>query len=147
MSVVAFPRRGPRAARDWSNDELERLVALSRDAGPGASFAIGRTERGDPQFYLLGPAPEHECVLCVSRLGRCYVLEDGAGHLLGEVRSLDRFALETAGAALRGGRSFMARLTFAWVTLRLTVEEKLELILDESEELLARVTFQLVASV
>jgi hypothetical protein len=145
MSVVAFPGRGRRGASDWSSEELDRLIALSREAGPETSFAIGRTERGDPQFYLLGPAPAHACMLCVSRLGRCYVLEDGAGHLLGEVPSLDRFALEAARAALRGSRSFLARVTLILMTLRLTVEEKLEPILDESEELAARFALQLVA--
>jgi hypothetical protein len=147
MSVVAFSGRGPGAAGGWSNDELERLCALSRAAGLDTSFAIGKTERGDPQFYLLGPAPHHECMLCVSRLGQCYVLEDGAGRLLGEVQSLNTFALETAGAALRGGRSFVARLTLAWMTLRLTIEEKLEPIFDETEELLARLAVPLLASV
>jgi hypothetical protein len=147
MSVVAFPSRDNRAPGDWSRDELERLVALSREAGPGTSFAVGATEHGDPQFYLLGPAPDHECLLCVSRLGSCYVIEDGAGRVLGEAPSLNRFAIEAARAALRGGRSFVARATVAWMTLRLTIEEKLEPILDESEELLARIAVQAAALV
>jgi hypothetical protein len=54
------------------------------------------TERGGPQFYLLGPAPEHDCALCVSRLAQGYVLEDGIGRLIGEALALDRFAGEAA---------------------------------------------------
>ena len=147
MSVVAFPNRDQRAPSDWSSDELECLVALSREAGPGTSFAIGATEHGDPQFYLLGPAPDHDCMLCVSRLGGRYVVEDGTGRVLGEAPSLNRFALEAARAALSGGRSFVARATVAWMTLRLTIEEKLEPILEESEELLARIAVQAAALV
>jgi len=32
--------------------------------------------------------------------------------------SLDRFAVDAARAALRGGRSFIARVTLAWCTKR-----------------------------
>jgi hypothetical protein len=140
MSIVEFPQRGA-----WSSEELRALIALFRPADEG--FALGATERADPQFYLLGPAPEHECVLCVSRLGPTYVLEDGAGRVLGEATALDRFATEAARAAMRRGRSFVARVTFAWLTIRLTIEEKLEPILEETEELLARFAPQFAALV
>ena len=140
MSIVEFPQRGA-----WSAEELRALIALFRPADQG--FALGATERGDPQFYLLGPAPEHECVLCVSRLGPTYVLEDGAGRVLGEASALDRFAVEAAREAARRGRSLVARVTLAWITIRLTIEEKLEPIIEETEELLARFAPQLVALV
>jgi hypothetical protein len=39
--------------------------------------------------------------------------------------SLDRFA-EAARAAMRDGCSFIARVTLAWCTIRLAIEEKLE---------------------
>jgi hypothetical protein len=138
MSIVAFPHRAPA----WSTGELQQLVALFQaEAG---SWAVGATEQGDPQFYLLGPG--QDCVLCVSRLALTYVLEDGEGRLIGEAPALDRFA-EFARAAVRRGRSFVARATLAWLTLRLTIEEKLEPILEESEEFLARFAPQLAALV
>ena len=45
----------------------------------------------------------------------------------------------------RGSRSFVSRIMVAWITLRLTIEEKLEPIFEESEELLARYAPQLAA--
>jgi hypothetical protein len=132
MSVIDFPKR----SGDWRSDELQQLVSLA-DA-VRSSWGTGATERGEPQFYVVGPAPEHDCVLCVSRLAHGYVLEDGAGRLIGEAPSLDRVAVEAARAAARGGRSFVSRILVAWITLRLTIEERLEPILEESEEMLAR---------
>src|SRR5438128_594674 len=86
-------------------------VELRKRAAAGLTWDVGATEAGDQQFYLLRPAPEHECLLCVSRLAHGYVLEDGAGRLLGEAPSLHHFAEQAARAALRGGRSFVARMT------------------------------------
>ena len=146
MSIVEFPQRSFPASGAWSADELQRLIALFRAEGE-TSFATGTTEHGDPQFYLLGPAPEHECVLCVSRLAQTYVLEDGEGRLIGETPTLDGFAVEAARAAVRGSRSFVARLALAWCAIRLTIEETLEPIFEESQELLVRVVPQVAAFV
>jgi hypothetical protein len=142
MSVVEFPARGFPASATWTPGELRELIALFRAED---NFAVGATEAGDPQFYLLGR--ENECVLCVSRLGRAYVLEDHDGRLIGEAPSLDRFAVQAAHAAVRGSRSFVARVTLAWITVRLTIEEKLEPIFEESEEMLARFAPQIAALV
>lgn len=147
MSVVEFPQRESQTSSGWSTDELHRLMALSRAGGAAADFAVGATERGDPQFYLLGPAPEHDCVLCVSRLAQTYILEDGEGRLIGETPALDGFAVAAARAAMRKSRSLVARAMLAWCTIRLTIEEKLEPILEESEELLARFAPQVAALV
>jgi len=144
MSIVEFPRHDP-VSGDWSPDELQQLIALFR--ADGTTYAVGTTERGEPQFYLLGPAPEHDCVLCVSRLAQGYVLQDGAGRLIGETPSLDRFAVEAARAAMRHGRSFIARATLAWCTIRLAIEEKLEPVFEESQELLVRFAPQVAAMV
>jgi hypothetical protein len=146
MSIVEFPQRSFPASGAWSADELQQLIALFRADGE-TSFATGATEHGDPQFYLLGPAPEHDCVLCVSRLAQTYVLEDGEGRLIGETPSLDGFAVEAARAAVRGSRSLVARLALVWVTVRLTIEEKLEPIFEESQELLVRFVPQVAAFV
>jgi hypothetical protein len=145
MKVVAFPHRAPRASSGWSSDELHRLIALSRVGAAEAQFAMGATERGDPQFYLLDR--EQECVLCVSRLGQTYVLEDGEGRLIGEAPALGGFAVAAARAAMRKSRSLVARVTLLWVTVRLTIEEKLEPILEESEEMLVRFAPQIAALV
>jgi hypothetical protein len=137
MSIVEFPHR----AGVWSSGELQQLLSLF--SAEADSWAVGTTEQGDPQFYLLGPG--QECVLCVTRLAQAYVLEDGEGRLIGEA-PIGRFA-EFARAAVRGGRAFVARVTLAWLTIRLTIEEKLEPIFEESEELLARFAPQLAALV
>ena len=144
MSVVEFPRHDPLSG-DWSPDELQQLIALFRADAGGAGYAVGATERGEPQFYLLGPAPGHDCVLCVSRLAEGYVLEDGEGRLIGEAPSLDRFAVEAARAAMRSGRSFVARVTLTWCTIRLAIEEKFEPLFEESQELLIRFAPQIAA--
>ena len=70
-------------------------------------------------------------MLCVSRLAQGYVLEDGSGRMLGEAPSLDRFAEQAARAAMRGGRSFVARITLLVCAIRLTIEEKLEPMFEE----------------
>jgi hypothetical protein len=144
MSIVEFPRRAISAPGAWREDELRELMALLGPDVPNAEISgweLGATEQGEPQFYVLGPAPERDCVLCVSRLGQGYVFEDGAGRLLGEAQSLDAFAE----AAVRSGRSFLARATLLLCTIRLTIEEKLEPVLEETQELLARVAPQLVS--
>ena len=149
MSVVEVPRRTAAAPSDWRPDEWQALVALFRPDAKSAGIAwdVGSTERGDPQFYLLGPAPDHECVLCVSRLAQGYVLEDGAGRILGEAPSLDQFAEQAARAVMHGGRSLIARMTLLVCAIRLTIEEKLEPLFEESQELLVRVAPQMAAFV
>jgi hypothetical protein len=148
MNVVDFPHRAP-GPSDWRPDEWQQLVALFQPdaASAGTRWDVGSTECGDPQFYLLGPAPAHECVLCVSRLAQGYVLEDGTGRLIGEAPSLDRFAEQAARAAVRGGRSLVARVTLIVCALRLTIEEKLEPLFEESQELLVRFAPQIAAFV
>ena len=48
---------------------------------------------------------------------------------------------------MRGGRSFVARVTLAWCTIRLAIEEKVEPIFEESQELLVRFAPQVAAFV
>ena len=148
MSIVEFPRRTV-APSDWKPEEWRGLVMLFHPdaAGAGSRWDVGVTEHGDPQFYLLGPAPDHECVLCVSRLAHGYVLEDGTGRILGEAPSLDRFAEQAARASVRGGRSLLARVTLLLCAIRLTIEEKVEPLFEESQELLVRFAPQIAAFV
>jgi hypothetical protein len=150
MKVVAFPRRAAPASGDWQADELQELVRLFGADHANANVSgwdTGSTEQGEPQFYLLGPAPDHDCVLCVSRLAHGYVLEDGNGRLLGDAPSLDLFAEQAACAVMRAGRSFVTRATLLLCTIRLTMEKRLDTILEESEELLARFAPQIAALV
>jgi hypothetical protein len=149
MNVVAFPFRTAAEPGHWRADELQQLIALFGDPAKGEarSWDIGATEHGDPQFYVLGPAPEHDCMLCISRLAQGYVIEDGTGRVIGEAPSLDSFAEQAARAAVRGSRSFIARVTLLVATVRLAIEEKVEPIFEESQELLVRFAPQLAAFV
>jgi hypothetical protein len=48
---------------------------------------------------------------------------------------------------VRGSRSLVGRLALVWVSIRLSIEEKLEPIFEESQELLVRVVPQAAAFV
>ena len=90
MTVIAFQSKVLQSDGPWRPAELKALVESLAPDSPHAGarhWDVGITEIGDPQFYLLG-APDDECILCISRLGRLYVLEDGAGKLLFEHNSL-----------------------------------------------------------
>jgi hypothetical protein len=147
MSIVEFPRRDAAPSGNWRPEELRELTELFAPTQANVTWEVGLTEAGDPQFYLLGPAPDHDCVLCVSRLAHGYVLEDGTGRLLGEAPALHHFAEQAAHAALRGGRSLVARVTLALCAIRLAIGEKLEPIFEESQELLVRFAPQVAAFV
>jgi hypothetical protein len=75
------------------------------------------------------------------------VLEDGTGRILGEAPSLARFAEQVAHASVRGGRSLLARVTLLLCAIRLTIEEKVEPLFEESQELLVRFAPQMAAFV
>jgi hypothetical protein len=138
MSVVAFERKPVTGV--WSESELNTIVAaLSAALAPstGRQWETGATENGDAQFYLLGSLPDQACVLCLSRFGRQYVLEDGSGRLLFEHRNLDLVALH-ARAAIPSMRWLMVRAIMVWCAIRNAVQEKLEPMMTESEELLVQ---------
>jgi hypothetical protein len=142
MSVIDFPQPAPRHD-GWRPDELRRLAALFETS----PWDVGTTEQGEPQFYVLGPAPDHACVLCVSRLAHGYVLEDSVGRIVCEAPALHLFAEQAAHAVAGAGRSFIARAALLICAVRLTIEEKLEPIFEETQELLARFAPQLAAFV
>jgi hypothetical protein len=145
MSVVDFPVLGP--GRGWCSAELDqvRLCAAEAEAGAGASWETGFTEAGDPQAYLIGPAPDHDCILTVSRLGRLYVMEDGNGLVLGEGTRLDRLAEQARRLLRRKRAGLVARVAVAWYAVREAFEEKIEPMLGEPVELLTHVAPQLAA--
>jgi hypothetical protein len=138
MSVVAFERAQETGM--WSERELNTIVAALQAAlapSTGREWETGTTERGDVQFYLLGPRPDQACELCVSRIGGRYILEDGSGRLLFEHRNLDLVALH-ARAAVPSMPWLMVRAIMVWCAIRNAVQEKLEPMMTESEELLVQ---------
>ena len=135
----------------WQVCELSAMqgtfaAELIERARPAAGISAA-TEVGDPQFYLLGSPPDEDCILAISRLGRLYILEDGAGQVVYEHTNLERLT-DKAKAFLRTSKaSMVARMTLLWAAVRHTFEEKLEPILAESEEMLLHVAPQLAAFV
>jgi hypothetical protein len=143
MSVVAFERK--LNSGEWSERELSTIVAaLDKALVRGREWETGVTEAGDVQFYLLGPLPDQACELCVSRVGRSYVLEDGTGRLLFEHRNLDLVALH-AKAAVPSTSWVMVRAITLWCAIRSSIHEKAEPWLVEGEELLVQFVPQLAA--
>ena len=142
MTVIPFER--PSIAGAWSEAELnvvEGALGRLRDG----EWDTGLTETGDAQLYLLGP--DQACELCVSRIGARYILEDGAGRLLFEHRSLPLVAMH-ARSALRITRwSLVGRIVVVWCTIRDVIHDRIEPLLGEGEELLAQLTPQLSAFV
>ena len=142
MNVIAF--ESTRIAGAWSEAELIIMVGTLDD---GRQWDTGVTENGDAQLYLLGPDPEQACELCVSRLGGRYILEDGAGRLLFEHRSLPLVAMH-ARSRLRITRwSFLARIVVVWCTIRDVIHDRVEPLIGESEELLVHLAPQFAAFV
>jgi hypothetical protein len=144
MRVIAFER--PQRATLWTDAELNTVVAALEGAfSKGRSYEIGMTEMGDAQLYLLGPLPDQACELCVSRIGRRYILEDGSGRILFEHNNLALVALH-AKAAVRSRRwPLVARVVLLWCTVRQIIHEKVEPLLTASEELLVELAPQFAA--
>ena len=143
MSVVAFARK--QNSGGWSEKELSTLIAaLCTASRAGREWETGMTEKGDAQFYLLGPLPDQACELCVSRIGGRYILEDGWGRLLFEHRNLELLALH-AKAAVPSASWLMVRAITLWCAIRNTIQEKVEPLLVEGEELFVQFVPQLAA--
>jgi len=145
MSVVAFERK--QDSGEWSDKELSALVAAFGAAlapGTGREWETGMTERGDAQFYLLSPLPDQACELCVSRIGRRYILEDGSGRLLFEHWNLELVGLH-AKAAVPSTSWLMVRAITLWCAIRNTMHERVEPLLLEGEELFVQFVPQLAA--
>jgi len=145
MSVVAFERK--QNTGEWSERELSTIFTTLGAAiapGTGREWETGMTEKGDAQFYLLGPLPDQACELCVSRISGRYILEDGSGRLLFEHRNLDLVALH-AKAAVPSTSWLMVRAITLYCAVRNTFHEKFEPLLVEGEELFVQFVPQLAA--
>ncbi len=148
MNVIPF-RPSQSGPRHWQQTEINKVVAAAKrllTCGEGSGWEVGLTEAGDPQLYLVGPAPRCDCVLMVTRLGHRYVLEDGSGEIIFEHHDLDLVA-SRIGAALRfrNKAKFIGRLLVAVYAVRATFEEKVEPLLAEPVELVTHVAPQLAA--
>jgi hypothetical protein len=143
-----FPRAAQRGS--WQPTELQQFVSMSSDAialGEASTWYVGVTERNDPQFFLIGPPPEHDCILAISRLGRLYVIEDGAGHVLFESHNPTLLAEQAVAALRRRKMAIVARVAVAWGALREFFEEKTEAVLGEDIELITHFAPQLASLV
>jgi hypothetical protein len=148
MTVVQFPGAMNQLPDVWQSAELQQFIAVSANsiaAGEASGWEIGATENGDPQVFLLGPPPDYDCILCISRLGRIYVIEDGLGRVLYEHDNPMLLAEQAASALRRRKASIVARVAMAWCALREAFEEKAEAMMAEPIELFAHVAPQLVA--
>ena len=144
MTVIAFQLQldGP-----WRTGELNAMVETLMPEAPrpgGLGWDVGLTEIGDPQFYLLGP-PQDECLICISRIGGRYVLEDGAGQLLFEHYRLSLLVERARSALQKRKAQIVARAALVWCAVRETVEERLDALVLDGEELLAHCVPQLAA--
>jgi hypothetical protein len=146
--VLNFPRSAPQAPQGWHNEEFQQIVAACSSAvavGEASAWEVGMTEHGDPQVYLIGPPPNHDCILCISRVGRHYVIEDGQGRVLFEHDSPMLFAEQAIAALRRRKAILLAKVAVAWHAFRETFEEKAEALTAEPMEVLAHIAPQLAA--
>lgn len=147
MNIVQFPRVHEPLPPGWQTAELSKLVnaCASVQSSDVAGWEVGSTECGDPQLYLIGPAPDHECILSISRLGRLYVLEDGKGQVLFEHDNIAQLAEQTCGALRKRKAEIVARLTICWCAVREFFEEKVEPVLAEPMEVITHFAPHLAA--
>jgi hypothetical protein len=148
MTVVNFPPRPKQLPPGWQAAELQRLITACAGcvpSGAGSGWEFGQTERGDPQLYLIGPEPEHECILTISRLGTLYVLEDGNGRVLLEHGSLMLLTDQARAALRRRKEAIAARIVVTWCAAREFFEEKVEPVLAEPMEVITHFAPQLAA--
>ncbi|HVQ80465.1 MAG: hypothetical protein WCF80_11435 [Pseudolabrys sp.] len=150
MNVVKFPPVALQATDGWQSAELQQFLAVSSGAiaaGEASGWHVGVTERGDPQVFLVGPPPDYDCILSISRLGRLYVIEDGAGRVLFEHDNPMLLSEQAAAALRRRKTAIIARVAVVWCALREAFEEKTEEIMAEPIELLTHIAPQLAALV
>jgi hypothetical protein len=148
MNVIMFPRSESFPCA-WRQTEINKIVAGSSNwlsSGEASGWDISVTEAGDPQFYLLGPAPEYHCVLTVTRLGGRYILEDGVGRVLFEHLNLDLLTTRVRSALrVRNTARFLGQMLVVGCAVRTVFEERVETILAEPMEILTHFAPQLAA--
>jgi hypothetical protein len=147
-TVVNFPRRSERLPDGWRSDELSEIVSAcsgSVSVGDASGWEIGTTESGDPQVYLIGPPPDYDCILCISRVGGRYVIEDGHGRPLLEHDSPMLLAEQALAALRRRKVALLAQVAIVWHAFREAFEEKTDVLMAEPMEVLMHLAPQLAA--
>jgi hypothetical protein len=148
MTIVAFPARHERSG-GWREEEMQLLLqvfATHAGSGKARDWAVGATEPGDPQFFILGDEPANDCILAVSRVRGVYLLEDGAGNVLADARSLSAIAGWATRVRFEAKKaSVIARALALWWVARETFEERIEPLMGEPAELLSEVVPHLAA--
>lgn len=137
MNVLAF--RHPLSHVGWNRSEMDvmaKAFAPAVGSGEASRWVVAETERGDPQVYLLGPDPDQDCILSISRLGRNYIVEDGSGGLLSERGSLLLLAEQLRLLLRRRTSALVARIGLLWVAGRKAAEEKVEPMMAEPVEII-----------
>jgi hypothetical protein len=140
MNVLPFRQKA--LQHGWNQSEIKTMGAVFAPAlahGNASRWVIGETEQGDPQVYLLGPAPDEDCVLCISRIGGRYIVEDGTGGLLSERGSLLLLAEQLRVFLCGRPVAFVARVGLLWFAGRKAAEEKIEPMLAESMDMLIQI--------
>jgi hypothetical protein len=120
VNVIPFVSREVPAS-EWYAWELRRVAGaceslISRGEISGCEH--GLTETGDPQIYVLGPGPDTECFLCISRIGRRYVLEDGQGRVVAEHDAIGALAGQMRKLLLRRKLGPVGALVAVWLAIR-----------------------------
>lgn len=147
MNVVNFPRTKLGEPGVWRSSELDHLLPTCslQSVGGANGFAVGSTERGDPQLYVLGQQPDYDCLLCVTRIGNLYVLEDGNGRVVFEHTNLSMLAEQIPATISRRRAAIAAKFLLLWAAFRQTVEEKIEPMMAEPLEVATHLMPQLAA--
>ena len=138
MTVLAFRQNAIQPG--WNRSEMETIAMAftpTVGAGEASGWVVAETERGDPQVYLLGPSPDQDCILSVSRLGRNYIVEDGSGGLLSERGSLMLLAEQLRLLLRRRTSALVARIGLIWIAARKATEEKVEPLIAEPIEIIS----------
>jgi hypothetical protein len=144
MNVVAFERKLPA----WRKAELDAMVEAFRPvlALRGASsWEVADTEHGDPQFYLLGPKPDQECILCISRVGQTYIVDDGDGQHIVDLGDLRLLASQVQNLLKHRTARVLAKAVVIWCGAKQAFHEKVDPLMAEGEELLIHFAPQIAA--
>jgi hypothetical protein len=140
MRLLKFPDVAEEKSCGWRGAEVAQFTsacAPSVCSGDISGWEIGETELCEPQLYVIGPPPDYDCSLVVSRVGRLYVLEDGAGNVLFEHSDPLRLADQIYAALRRNRAAITARMAVAWCVAREFFEEKIEPVMAEPIELIS----------
>ena len=135
MNVISFEPKGPA----WRRSELDAMLDSFSPlfAARGASgWDVANTEHGDPQFYLLGPKPDQECILCISRVGQLYIVNDGEGRHIVDLHDLQGLSVQVRHLMKSGATRALAKVLIVWCAAKQAFHDKFDPLMAEGEELL-----------